>query len=74
MVDISKVPVRPLNPGEAHTLKARAYDLSELGAKQALCGIIQILSFKGNISGPQLKEVLDDASKYSQIKKGGDVG
>jgi hypothetical protein len=74
MMDISKVPVRPLNPGEAHTLKARAYDLSELGAKQALYGIIQVLSFKVNVSRSMFEDVIDDAEKYSKIKKGGDVG
>jgi len=63
----------PLNPGEAKVLKAQVYDLSELAAKQALYGIIQVLSFKGNVSRPQLEEVIDDATKYSQLKKGGDV-
>jgi hypothetical protein len=74
MVVNSMVKFRSFNHEEAAALKAKAYDLSELGAKQALYGIIQVLSFKGNISGPQFKEVIDDASKYSKIKKGGDVG
>jgi hypothetical protein len=42
--------------------------------KQALYGIIQILSFKVNVSRSMFEEVIDDAVKYNQIKKGGDGG
>jgi hypothetical protein len=73
MKDTPKVMVRPLNPGEAHTLKARAYDLSELAAKQALYGIIQVLSVKSNVSRRIFEEVIDDAEKYNNVKKGGDI-
>ena len=57
-----------LNLGEAQILKARVYDLSELAVKQALYGIIQILSFKVNVSRSMFEEVIDDASKYSKNK------
>jgi hypothetical protein len=62
--------IRPtvLNPGEAKVLKARVYDLSELAAKQALYGIVQVLSFKVNVSRSMFEEVIDDAEKYSKIK------
>jgi hypothetical protein len=70
--DTLKVPVVHFNPGEAKLFKAKVYDLSELGAKQALYGIIQILSFKVNVSRPMFEEVVDDAVKYSQNRIGGD--
>lgn len=57
-----------LNPGEASNLKANVYDLSERGAKQALYGIIQILSFKVNVSRFMFEELIDDAVKYSKSK------
>lgn len=63
--------VTKLKPGEAKILKARVYDLSELAAKQALYGIIQVLSLKVNVSRSIFEEVIDDAEKYSVIKKGG---
>jgi len=61
--------LHPLNPGEAKTLKAAVYDLSELAAKQALYGIVQVLSFKPRISTDTLKEIIDDARKYSELGK-----
>ena len=61
--------VFPIYPDEARTLKALVYDLSEMGAKQALWGMIQILSLKTSITQAQFKEVLDDAAKYCQTKK-----
>lgn len=74
MKDTLKVPMVHFNPGEAKMFKARVYDLSELAAKQALYGIIQILSFKVNVSRSMFEDVIDDAVKYSEVKKGGDVG
>jgi hypothetical protein len=68
MKDTLKVPMVHLNPGEAKVLKARVYDLSELASKQALYGIIQILSFKVNVSRSMFEEVIDDAVKYSEVK------
>lgn len=68
MKDTLKTPMVHLNPGEAKTLKARVYDLSELAAKQALYGIVQVLSFKVNVSRSMFEEVIDDAEKYSKIK------
>ena len=61
--------VFPIYPDEARTLKATVYDFSESAAKQALWGMIQILSLKTTISQAQFKEVLDDAGKYTQAKK-----
>ncbi len=61
----------PLNPGEASLLKAQVFDLSESGSKQALYGIIQILQFKGSVSRVTFEEVVGDAMKYTEVKKGG---
>lgn len=68
MKDTLKTPMVHLNPGEAKALKARVYDLSELAAKQALYGFIQILSFKVNVSRSMFEEVIEDAVKYSEVK------
>lgn len=68
MKDTLKLPTVHLNPGEAKVLKARVYDLSELGAKQALYGIIQILSFKVNVSRSMFEDIIDDSVKYSETK------
>jgi len=61
--------VHLLNPGEAKTLKAAVYDLSELAAKQALYGIVQVLSFNHKISREEFQEIIDDARKYSDLSK-----
>ena len=61
--------LHPLNPGEAKVLKAAVYDLGELATKQALYGIIQVLSFKPRMSTDMLKEIVDDARKYSDLSK-----
>jgi hypothetical protein len=59
----------PLNSVEAKDLKAAVYDLTELAAKQILYGMIQILSMKNRIIRDQFEEILDDARKYSELKK-----
>jgi len=61
--------VFPIYPDEARSLKALVFDLSETGAKQALWGMIQVLSLKTSITQAQFKEMLDDAGKYAQIIK-----
>lgn len=58
----------PLNPGEAKTLKAAIFDLSENAAKQALYGIIQILSLGPQLNRTHLEEIIDDARKLSEMK------
>ena len=70
MKDTLKTPMVHFNPGEAKMFKARVYDLSELAAKQALYGIIQIFSFKVNVSRSMFEEVIDDGAKYSKNKEG----
>ena len=61
--------VFPIYQDEARVLKAKVYDFSETAAKQALWGLIQILSFKTSITQTQFKEILDDAANYTQVKK-----
>ncbi|MDP2362675.1 MAG: hypothetical protein Q8M94_02775, partial [Ignavibacteria bacterium] len=62
--------VFPIYQDEARILKAQVYDLSEIAAKQALFGIIQVLTLKTSITQAQFKEILDGAGKYYQaIKK-----
>ena len=65
----TKKSVYPLTTEEAKTLKARVYDLSELGAKQILYGIIQALNSEGKILRPFFEEILDDGAKYSDSTK-----
>jgi hypothetical protein len=59
----------PINPAEAHTLKAAIYDLSDLAAKQALYGILKMLSIKAHLNRIHFEEVIDDARKLTEIKK-----
>lgn len=59
------------NEGEVKVLKDLIYDLNEMALRQALFGILTVLNFKKNISTNQVKEILDDSRKYSQIKKEG---
>lgn len=66
---MSKDKQYPMNPGEAKVLKATIYDLSELAAKQALYGIVQILSLKIHLNRYHFEEILDDARKLSEVKK-----
>ena len=66
---MAKEKVFPIYPDEARALKAHVYDLSESAAKQALYGMILFLSLKTTITQAQFKEILDDASKYTQAKK-----
>jgi hypothetical protein len=71
MKNTLRTPVVCFNPAEARALKARVYDLSELAVKQALYGIIQILSVRANLPRPIFEEIIDDATKYSNIKERG---
>ena len=66
-----KLTICPFNPGEAKTLKAEVYDLSEGAAKQALYGIINVLSLRVNMPKSFFKELIVDAIKYDNTKKGG---
>lgn len=59
----------PINPGQAHAIKATIYDLSELAAKQALYGIVQTLSRKGQCRTIDFQEIIDDARKLTEVRK-----
>jgi hypothetical protein len=59
-----------LNAGEASALKARIYDLSESGAKQAMYGMVRVLAMRGSIRRDFFEECVDDAAKFTQLKKG----
>lgn len=61
--------VFPIYPDEARTLKAMVYDFSEISLRQALWGMINILTLKTSITQAQFKEILEDANKYTQNKK-----
>lgn len=65
------VEVKPLNPGESHTLKAQIFDLSESGCKQALYGLVQILSCRPSVGRIMFETVIDDARKYCEVKGAG---
>jgi len=66
---MTKNNVFPVCSDEARILKAKVFDFSESAAKQALWGIIQIFTLKTSITMAQFKEMLNDASIYSQSKK-----
>ena len=65
-----RLTISPFNPGEAKALKAVVYDLSEGAAKQALYGIINVLSLRVNMPKSFFRELIDDAVKYDNSKKG----
>ena len=60
--------VFPIYQDEARALKAQVYDFSEIAAKQAIWGMIQILSLETSITKARFKEVLDDAGRYTQSR------
>jgi hypothetical protein len=59
--------INKLNPGEAKTLRGKVDDLTEQAAKQALSGVIQVLSLRVNLPRSMFEDILDDAAKYSAI-------
>ena len=61
--------VFPIYPDEVRILNAKVFNFSESSAKQALYGMIRVLSLKTSITQAQFKEILDDAGKYSVITK-----
>jgi hypothetical protein len=65
------VEVKPLNPGESKALKAQIFDLSESGAKQALYGLVQVLSCRPSVNRVFFESVIDDARKYCEVKGAG---
>jgi hypothetical protein len=67
----SVVEVKPLNPGESKNLKAQIFDLSESGAKQALYGLVQVLSCRPSVGRIMFESVIDDARKYCEVKGSG---
>jgi hypothetical protein len=69
MKDKLKSPLVHLNLEEARALKAQVFDMSELSAKQALYGIIQVYSLKVNMSGSMFLNLIDDSVKYSEAVK-----
>lgn len=64
---IPKKDEHPLNPGEARVLKATVERLNGLAARQALMGIINVLSTKARLPVALFKEVVDDAWRLSQL-------
>ena len=65
-----RLTICPFSPVEAKALKAEVYDLSEGATKQALYGLINILSLRVNMPKSFFKELIDDAVKYVNTKKG----
>jgi hypothetical protein len=60
----------PLNPGEAKALKTIIKMLNEAGAKQALYGIVQVLSQKVHLPLGIFEEIVNDALKLTEVLKG----
>jgi Flp pilus assembly pilin Flp len=57
----------PLNPWEAKVLKETVERLNGLAAKQALVGIINVLSTKARLPAKLFEEVLNDAWRLAQL-------
>lgn len=60
----------PLNPGEAKALRVMIEKLNEAGAKQALYGIIQVLSQKVHLPLGIFEAIVNDARKLTEVLKG----
>lgn len=61
-----EVHVGYLDTEESRALKARVHDLSEVAAKQVICGIIQIFTMKAKLSIPIFEEIIEDAWKFGK--------
>jgi len=59
----------PLNPGEAKVLKTTIERLNGLAAKQALMGIVNVLSTKATLHVKLFEEIIDDAWRLAQLTK-----
>jgi Flp pilus assembly pilin Flp len=57
----------PLNPGEAKVLKATIERLNRLAAKQALLGVVNVLSSKAHLHVKLFEEIVDDAWRLAQL-------
>lgn len=57
----------PLNPGEAKTLKAIVECLNRLSARQALLGIINVLSTRAPLSTKIFEKIVYDAWRLSRL-------
>jgi len=57
----------PLNPGEAKVLKATIERLNGLSARQALMGIVNVLSTRTHLSVGLFGEIIDDAWRLAQL-------
>jgi hypothetical protein len=59
----------PINQGEVMFLKAAVHNLSEGAAKQALYGIIQVLTIAPHVRRPTFEEIIGDATKLTTAEK-----
>lgn len=57
-------------PAESRSLKARIFDLSESAAKQVLYGLVQHLLVCASVRTDVLRDAIDDAAKFTEVKKG----
>jgi Flp pilus assembly pilin Flp len=56
-----------LNAGEAKVLKATIERLNGLSARQALMGIVNVLSSKAHLHVKLFEEIIDDAWRLAQL-------
>jgi Flp pilus assembly pilin Flp len=66
-VKTQKKQEHPLNPGEAKVLKVTIERLNQTAAKQALYGIVNVLSTKATLQVKLFEEILDDAWRLAQL-------
>jgi len=64
---IPKKTEHPLNPGEAKVLKATIERLNGLAARQALMGVVNVLSTRARLSVGLFTEIVDDAWRLAQL-------
>jgi len=62
-----KTQEHPLNPGEARVLKATIERLNRIAAKQALVGIVNVLSTKLHLPLKLFYEIINDAWRLTQL-------
>lgn len=57
----------PLNPGEAKALRATMGRLNGIGARQALLGVVNVLTTRANLPASLFGEIIDDAGRLTAV-------
>ena len=52
---------------ERHLLKSIIQDLDLMSTKQVVLGVLAILAFKKTVTDEEVKEIIEDAKKLSEL-------